>query len=324
MWMKIPFPSALKKKINLSVILIVVLFLACNGWPLEALAQQAAAPPQSTSGDILLSGKLACSLKRAVVMPFLGVITALPIQSGQRVTSGEILARYRLLPESVAQIRSRLFPAQIKDLEMAQVKLAAKLSELDKQFAGLQQLAQKNLTSQQSLDRVKKEISLTCNDKTALAERLGWARQFHQDDLAVLQKQLGIPPGVKNIPAEGKLSAPLDGFVIWVHPDLRVGAEFSPGNPAFVIGKLDTMIIRAQVHELEAMRLQIGDQAEVQVVSLPGKKFTAQVSRISWSSLTAAADQPSFFEVEFTVPNPEHILKDGLKVRLVVPKAPSS
>ena len=248
-------------------------------------------------------------------MPFLGVITALPVQAGQRVTSGEILARYRLLPESVAQIRSRLFPTQIKDLEMTQIKLAAKLSELEKQMAGLQQLARQNLTSQQSLDQVEKEISLTCREKTGIAERLDWARQLHQDDLAVLQKQLGIPPGIKNIPTEGKLSAPLEGYVVWVHPDMRVGAEFKPEEPAFVIGKLDSMIIKAQVHELEAMRLKLGDQAEVQVVSLPGKKFTAQVSRVSWSSLTTAADQPSFFEVEFTVPNPEHILKDGLKVQ---------
>ncbi len=257
-------------------------------------------------------------------MPFLGVITALPVQAGQRVTSGEILARYRLQPESVAQIRSRLFPTQLKELELTQEKLAAQISQLAKQKAGLHQLAQKNLTSQQSLDHLEKELTLACKEKTAVGERLGWARQLHQDDLVVLQKQLGIPVGNKNIPSEGRLSAPLAGNIVWVHPDLRVGAEFKPGEPAFVIGNMDTMIIRAQVHELEAMRLQLGDQAEVQVVSLPEKKFTAQVSRISWSSLTAAADQPSYFEVEFTVPNPEHILKDGLKVQLVLPKTPNS
>jgi hypothetical protein len=84
------------------------------------------------------------------------------------------------------------------------------------------------------------------------------------------------------------------------------------------------MIVRAQVHELEAMRLQLGDPAEVQVVSLPGKKFPARVSRVSWSSLTTAPDQPSFFEVEFSLPNPDRILKDGLKVQILVPKAPHS
>jgi membrane fusion protein, macrolide-specific efflux system len=324
MWMRIPFPRALKKNIDLAVILVVSLFLAWNGWVPGAVAQQPAAPSQSAAGDILLSGKLACSLKRAVVMPFLGVITALPVQAGQRVTSGTILARYLLLPESVAQIRSRLFPTQIKDLEMTQAKLAAQLNELDKQFAGLQQLALKSLTSQQSLDQVEKEISLTCKEKTAVAERLGWARQIRQDDLVLLQKQLGISPGIKNIPAEGRLSSPLDGNVVWVHPDMRVGAELKPTELVFFIGKLDPMVIKAQVHELEAVRLQLGDPAEVQVVSLPGKKFPARVSRISWSSLNVAADQPSFFEVEFTVPNPEHILKDGLKVSLVVHKDPVS
>ena len=70
------------------------------------------------------------------------------------------------------------------------------------------------------------------------------------------------------------MSAPLDGYVVWVNPDIRVGAELKPEEPAFLIGNLDTMIIKAQVHELEAMRLQLGDQAEVQVVSLPDKKFT--------------------------------------------------
>jgi multidrug resistance efflux pump len=116
----------------------------------------------------------------------------------------------------------------------------------------------------------------------------------------------------------------MDGFVIWLHPDVRVGAELKPEVPLFIIGNLDTLIVKAQVHELEAMRLQLGDQAEVQVVSLPGKTFLARVSRVSWSSMTSAPDQPSFFEVEFSVANPDHILKDGLKVQLTVPKAPSS
>jgi multidrug resistance efflux pump len=323
MLMKIPYLSAPKRNSNFVLILVVALSLAWPGWHPEAMAQQPAAS-HPEKNDILLSGKLTCSLKRNVLMPFLGVITALPVQAGQKVTSGEILARYRLLPESVAKIRSRLFPLQIKDLEMAQVKLAAKLSELEKQREGLQQLARKNLTSQQSLDQVENEINTLCKDRNAIAERLGWARQFHQDDLAVLRKQLGISAGIKSIPAEGKMSAPLDGYVVWVNPDLRVGAEFKPGEPAFLIGNLDTMIIKAQVHELEATRLKLGDQAEVQVVSLPGQKFVARVTRVSWSSLTSAPDQPSFFEVEFSVANPEHILKDGLKVRLTVPKASNS
>ena len=257
-------------------------------------------------------------------MPFLGVITALPVQSGQKVTQGELLARYRLSPESVLQIRGRIFPTEIKNLELTRIKLAAKLDELKRQQEGLQQLAADNMASRQSLDQVENEISSICRENNATAERLGWARQLHQDDINLLQKQLGIRGSIKNIPSEGRLSSPLNGYVIWMHPDMHLGAEFKPAEPAFIVGNLDTMIIKAQVHELEAMRLRLGEQAEVQVPSLPDKKFTAQVTRISWSSITNVPDQPSFFEVEFSVANPDHILKDGLKVQLTVPKAPAS
>jgi multidrug resistance efflux pump len=324
MWMKTLCPRAQKKISNFLVFLALIFFLAGPAWLPEALGQPAATPSQAGSGDIILSGKLACPLKRHVIMPFLGVITALPVQAGQKVNQGETLARYRLLPESIVKIRSRIFPSEIKNLEMTQIKLAAKLSELEKQRAGLQELAKDNLTSQQSLDQVNREINTTCQEKTATAERLGWARQLHQDDLALLQKQLGSSGGVKHIPAEGSLSSPLNGYVVWLNADMRVGAEFRPEEPAFIVGDLDTMVIKAQVHELEAVRLRLGDPAEVRVVSLPGQKFTAQVTRISWSSITTAPDQPSFFEVEFSVPNPDHILKDGLKVQLTVPKAPTS
>lgn len=315
--MKILFPSALKKIIKIPFILVLFLSLVLPG-----LAQQPTASPSSR--DILVSGKLACSLKRVVVVPFYGVITELLVQAGQPVAKGEVLAHYRLHPESVLRIRSRIYPKDIKELEVNQVRLTAKLTELEKKRAALRELAKDKLTSQESLDHIDNEINTACKEKDALADRLKWARQLHKDDLAILEKQLHSPGGVANIPAAVKLSAPIHGYVVWVHPDMRVGAELKPEEPAFLIGDLDTMIIKAQVHELEAMQLRIGDPAEVQVVSLPEKKFAGKVTRISWSSLTSAPDQPSFFEVEFSVPNPEHILKDGLKVRVVVPKASQS
>lgn len=317
--MNIPSPGASMKNINYLIALFILLWLAC---PAASLAQPPATP--AASGNIIVSGKLACALKRAVIMPFFGVMRAVPVQAGQQVRSGEVLARYRLLPEAVAKIRSRLFPREITDLEMTQAKLTARLKELEKQRAGLRQLAQHQLTSQQSLDQVENEIRLTAKEKAAVVEKLGWARQLHQDDLALLRKQLGTAGNISSLPAEVKLTAPLDGHVVWMHPDMRVGAEFKPEEHLFLLGTLDTMVIKAQVHELEAMRLKLGDPAELEVVALPGQTFPAQVSRISWSSLTAAVDQPSFYEVEFTAPNPGHILKDGLKVRLVVTKAPNS
>jgi multidrug resistance efflux pump len=281
----------------------------------------ATAPSQAGADDVILSGKLACSLKQTVVVPFSGIVTALLVQGGQKVVKGYILATYRLLPESVAGIHSRLFPSEIKDLELTQIKLSAKMDYLEKKRAGLQQLARKKLTSQQSLDLVEGELRLNADEMTRNAEQLDLKRQLYEDDLALLQKQLGSPGRIKNIPSALKLSAPLNGHVIWISPDIRVGAEVKPGDQAFFIGNLDTMIIKTQVHELEVAQIHLGDKAEVTVVSLRDKKFAAQVSRISWSSVTTASDQPAFYDVEFSVPNPDLILKDGQRATVVIPKA---
>lgn len=322
--MKILFPIIRKKNINIVLLLTIALVSVWHPWLPEASAQEFAVSSPSTRSDILLSGKLACSLKRAVIMPFHGIITVLPVQPGQKVTQGELLAGYGLSQEYVLTIRNRLFPSEIKNLELTQTNLADKLDELKRQQAGLQQLAKDNMTSRQSLDMVEDQINSVCRQRDATAERLDFARKLHQDDKRLLQQQLGIRGPIKNIPSEGRLAAPLNGYVIWMHPDMRQGAEFKAGEPAFIVGNLDPMIIKAQVHELDAMRLRLGDRAEVQSSSLPGKKFTAQVTRVSWSSITTAPDQPSFFEVEFSVPNPDHLLKDGLKVQLTVPKASTS
>jgi hypothetical protein len=84
---------------------------------------------------------------------------------------------------------------------------------------------------------------------------------------------------------------------------------------------MDPMIMRAQIHEMEAFRLSLGDKAEITVESLPGRRFVAQVSRTSWTPLTPALEQPSYYEIELTVPNPDIELKDGLKGEILVPKS---
>ena len=81
------------------------------------------------------------------------------------------------------------------------------------------------------------------------------------------------------------------------------------------------MVVRAQAFEIEALQIKVGDPAEVTLDSLPGRKFQAEVSRISWSSITTGADQPAYYEVELRVPNPDLALKEGLKARIVIRKS---
>ncbi len=113
------------------------------------------------------------------------------------------------------------------------------------------------------------------------------------------------------------MKAPIGNHVLWVHPDLREDAEFNKGTAAFSIGVMDPMLIRAHVHEIEAVQLKLGDLADFTLESIPGRKFQARVSRISWETLTPQLDRPSYYEVEFELPNPDFILREGLRGQII-------
>lgn len=283
--------------------------------------KEANPPPASGSADNIINGKSFCSLKRQVELPFKGIITSLRVQSSQRVAEGEVLARYRLTPDAVLQVRRRLAPPQIKDLEMRLAEMEKNLAALGDKQRELTQLTQQKLASAQSKIQIDRDIQLLARQRTAVQEQLSREKQLAQDDLAFLKKQLGetVKPG--QIPQEAVLVAPIEGHVIWVNPDLREDQQLEAATPAFQIGVMDPMLVRAQAYEIEAMQLSLGEVAEVTMESLSGRKFEAQVSRISWAPLAAALDQPSYYEVELKVANPDLILREGLKARIVFRKS---
>lgn len=281
---------------------------------------RAAGEAAATAPELVLSGKLFCSLKRAVPLPFPGLITELKVRAGQAVAEGEILARYRLTPEGVQQLIRRLSPPQIKDLEVKLAEVEKTLHELEGKQRTLKQLARQKLASDQSLAQAERELQLLGKQRAALQGRLTQEKRLAQEDLASLQKQLGRALSLGHPPREAALVAPISGHVVWVHPELRPGAELGPLPGAVQVGRLEPMLVRARVHEIEAQQLALGDRAEVSLEAIPGRKFEARLTRLSWAPLDMAPDQPTYYEAEFTLANPDLLLKEGLKARLLVPK----
>ncbi len=306
-----------KIKKSLGPVLLAVCLLASV--PSVGAAAPAASPagsPASTDqkpGDIIVQGKLSCPLKRLVIAPFRGVLTAVKARAGQKVKEGEVLAQYRLFPDVVIQLRRRLSPPQIHDLEAQIAGIDQNLSSMEVKKRELQGLSAENMAPAQSLSQVEKEIQLAFRNRSAIDARLKLEQQLAKDDLSVLKDQLGksINPG--NVPEQVSLVSPIAGYVIGEGADVREGAEVGPGEPAFVIGVMDPMVVRAQVHEMEAIHIGLGDKATISLDSLPGKTFEGTVSRLSWMPISPGVDQPSYYEMELTVPNPDLALKDGLK-----------
>ena len=319
MWIRIP-----GKNRTLLIPAAILALAVLTGVPALAKdkgGQEAPAPAITTpEPEISFNGKVFCSLKRLVDLPFKGVITSVLVRSGERVAPGQALASFRLAPEALLLIQQRLSPPQISDTA---VRLAETERNLDVAAAKQQELAKlavKKLASPQSLEQANHDLQQLTRERTELQNFLRQLRLSAQDDLAVLKSQLGN--GVKRgeIPPEGILRAPIGGYIIWIQPELRQGALLEPTPGVFQVGVMDPMLVRAQAFEIEALQIKTGETAEINLESLPGRKFQGQVSRISWSSLTPGLDQPAYYDVELEVANPEMDLKDGLKAQIIFRK----
>lgn len=324
MWIKIPGKSRVVPVLALTLALTILTAAPslAKGKEVPSPAPTATAAPAAPApeAEISFNGKVFCALKRRVDLPFRGVITSLLVRSGERVEAGQVLARYRLSPEALPLIRQRLAPPQISDTEIKLAESERTLAPLQAKKQELTKLLQKKLAPPQSLEQVNRDLRLVEQERAALQTRLRQDQQMHRDDMALLKKQLGNGISSGQISPEATLTAPIGGYIIWINPELRQGAELEPTPGVFQVGVMDPMLVRAQAFEIEALQIKPGETAEVTLESLPGQKFQGEVSRISWASLTPGLEQPAYYDVELIVANPKMELKDGLKAQIVFRK----
>lgn len=291
----------------------------------QAQAPAAPAPQAETAerasfrpADISFSGKLYSPVKLSVFLPYNAKILTLSGQIGQKVKRGDVLASYEIPLETRMDEKTKLSPASIKDFEH---KLALADKEIDRLSAKsreLEAMSQRNMASQQAMTMNAKEIEVFRKEKAAVSEQLALTRDLLNDRVELAEDHFGKGAGVGKVPKDGIIKSPTDGFVMWMNPELRAGVKMAKEAELFQVGSLNPMIIRAQVHEIEAQKLKEGQAATVTFDSIPGKKFSASVSRIPWAPMPAALQQPSYYEIELTIPNPDAELKEGLKGQITI------
>ncbi len=71
----------------------------------------------------------------------------------------------------------------------------------------------------------------------------------------------------------------VDGVV--THQDVSVGELVGPDKHLFTITDLSTVVVIADLPEVESNGIKIGDTVKVRIPSMPGKVFTAKISWIS-------------------------------------------
>ncbi|MBF0481049.1 MAG: efflux RND transporter periplasmic adaptor subunit [Desulfovibrionaceae bacterium] len=283
---------------------------------------QPAAAENAGHPEIIFSGKLYCSPKYTVVIPYAATITAMRTDLGKKVKYDDVLAEYEIPFEIRIDEKKKLTLAGIKDLEAKLAQAGRELENLRGRRKELETLRTQKMASDQAITGNAEDIEVLEKQRAAITESLALERDLFQIQQDMARDQLGVQNATaKDVPKTGLIRAPLDGYVVWMNPDLRKNAYMIKNSELFQIGVMDPIMLRALVHEIEAQKIRVGDEGAVTFESLPGKTFKAAVSRIPWAPLSASLQQPSYYEVEMTMANPELVLKEGLKgLVTIVPK----
>jgi RND family efflux transporter MFP subunit len=240
-----------------------------------------------------------------------GRLADVPVSEGNDVQAGQIVGR----------IDSQDFEVQVRaagaSLASAQAGLAQAVANRDKaarDLKRLQSLIQSDATTAQQLDAARAAADVTA------AQVLGAQAQVLQAETALSQAQLQLSYAELRAPEAGQVSEKIH----------RPGEIVMLGTPVLALAQLDTVKVHAAVDETRIGAVRPGDKVRVRVYTFDQRFFDGEVTDIQPAGDFATrkdwgAERRDIrtFTVTARVPNPEHLLKDGMTAEVTIQVDPS-
>lgn len=252
--------------------------------------------------EIRATGHLHLTGQVEVPAPIEGQLVEVLVQPGDDVEEGQVLAH---LDAGTAQIALDVARAEV---DAAQAKIAEAEAAVERTTQTLrrtERLAQKGLASERQLEDARSE-----NAKAKAALRAARAERSASQNRAVLRgrerKQTAI-------------TSPRAGLVFEA-PD-RTGMVVGPQTRLFRIGApIETMHVVAPIGEADIGEVVLGQAANFEVPTYPGRVFEAEVKHISPDPKTQYG--AVFYDVTLQTENADRSLLPGMtaQVRIEVAK----
>ncbi len=319
---------------------------------------------QSTTQELLSSGKLLPAQMIEITSPVAGSLAALGVSFGDSVSKGQVLGRIdspelatQLRTAQAAQLRSQLQdgavlageePADVLNARRRLLTAQTTLKTAQTRQQESSALYSKGFVSRNDDEAAKAEVVNAEQQVTLAQEELkAAARKYAPDQLQALKleaanKQAELAQMYER-QKQLTLTAPLAGVVLYPQTqesrneqpprELAVGGRVTAGEALMAIGDTSSFLIRAYCTEAEYAWLEVGADVQITSGALPEHSFSAKVSKVLGQARSRRGggfgDETAYeFQVAFATPDlPEaqrRKLRVGSSVKLKVSQASSA
>jgi len=301
--------------------------------------------PAAADTDMKLSGNVEAH-ESLVSFKVSGRIVALPVEEGQALKVGQLLARldnddYRqevAMDEAALHVRNRQLDLaeagsreqDIKAAHEAVQDARADLEQKQKDFERYDALYKKEEIPAQTRDQAQTNV---LRAKATLA-RL--EQNYSELQEGTRKEEIAVNRANKH-QAEQTLEmarirlgyttllAPLNGVVLVRQAEL--GEVVSPGTPVVTLADLDHIWVRVYLPEPDLGRVRWGQEVSVRTDTYPGKTYRGKISFISSEAeFTPKSVQTSkervtlVYRMKVDVENPNYELKPGMPADVFLPR----
>lgn len=254
------------------------------------------------AGLVVTDGALAPNddTTTAVFSPYSGRVTRLVARLGDRVEKGAPL----LIVDSTEAVQSRndlIAAADALAAADAQEKVATANEARQRELYMGQSAALKDWQQAQSDLATARSALRTA--QTALSAQRNRMRILGMSDAAI--SALERTRSLDGVTSEASVVAPISGTVIQRQVGLGQYIQAGAATPVFSIGDLSNLWVVGNVRETDAPLVKPGDLADIHVIAVPGKNYTARLTWVASSIDSTTHRLPARAELN----NPDGTLK---------------
>jgi HlyD family secretion protein len=320
----------MKRRISILIVLAAVIAAGVYLYPRFA-------KKSTPHNEIVLSGNIEAH-ESLVSFKVQGRIIELPVEEGQSVTKGAMLARLddadylqkvrigqaevRVRESNLALTLAGTREQEIKAAEQTMLDAKADLQQkkLDDQRA--QRLFSEDAISAQDRDLSNTALKRSQATYEAAQQRYNEAMEgSREEDIAIAQanlKEADANLGLSRVNLDyTSLRAPTKGVITVRQAEL--GEVVVPGTPVVTLADLDHIWLRAYLAETDLGRIRWGQDAVITTDTYPGRQYHGRVSFIASDAEFTPKSVQTYkervtlvYRIKIDIDNPNHELKPGM------------